>query len=161
MDPIKFALIGAGNIGGIYVDAFEQVPEANVQVVCDPVEVAGRKLADRCGVDWHADFETAVVRTDVDAVVVATPSGTHAEIAIAAARAGKHLLVEKPLEITLARVDSIIQAAEEAGVVLACVFPLAVFSWRGSGKGCAGKRQAGPPYACRHICEMVSTAKLL
>jgi predicted dehydrogenase len=55
---------------------------------------------------------------------VATPSGAHGEVAIAAAQAGKHLLVEKPLEITLARVDAILAAAEAAEVVLACVFPL-------------------------------------
>jgi predicted dehydrogenase len=124
MTPIRFALIGAGNIGKIYVAAFAQIPDAVVTVVCDSVEATGRALAEQCGAQWVADYRDAVARTDVDAVIVATPSGTHAEVAVAAASAGKHLLVEKPLEITLGRADAIIQAAEMAGVVLACIFGL-------------------------------------
>ena len=124
MNAVRFALVGAGNIAKIYAAAFAVIPDAKVTVVCNRTEAAGRALAQQCGAEWVADFHEAVRRDDVDAVVVATPSGTHADIAVAAAKAGKHLLVEKPLDITLARVDSIIHAAEEAGVVLACVFPL-------------------------------------
>ena len=124
MTPIRFALVGAGNIAKIYVSAFAQIPNAAVTVVCNRTAATGRPLAEQCGATWVADYQQAVARDDVDAVVVATPSGTHADIAVAAARAGKHLLVEKPLDITLTRVDAIIRAAEAAGVVLACVFPL-------------------------------------
>ena len=124
MEPVRFALVGAGNIAKIYVEAFAVIPEATVTVVCSRTEATGRVLAEKCGADWEADFHAAVQRADVDAVVVATPSGTHADVAVAAAQAGKHLLVEKPLDITLARVDSILQAVEAAGVVLAAVFPL-------------------------------------
>ncbi|GIV76911.1 Gfo/Idh/MocA family oxidoreductase [Litorilinea aerophila] len=124
MEPIRFALIGAGNIAQIYVDAFEHIPDARVTVVCNRTESRGRALAERCQAEWTDDYTQAVRRDDVDAVVVATPSGTHMEIAVAAAQAGKHLLVEKPIDITLPRVDRIIQSAQEAGVVLACVFPL-------------------------------------
>jgi predicted dehydrogenase len=60
----------------------------------------------------------------VDVVCVCTPSGAHAEIAEAAAAAGKHVVVEKPLEVTVERVDRIIEAAEKAGVKLTCIFPL-------------------------------------
>lgn len=121
---MRFALIGAGNIAKIYVEAFAVIPEARVTVVCSRTEATGRTLAEKCGAAWEGDFRVAVARDDVDAVVVATPSGTHADIAVAAAQAGKHLLVEKPLDITLPRVDSIIEAARDAGVVLASVFPL-------------------------------------
>lgn len=124
MDAVRFALVGAGNIAKIYVAAFAAVPDAVITVVCNRTEATGRALAQQCGADWVADFRAAVSRDDVDAVVVATPSGTHADVAVAAAQAGKHLLVEKPLDITLVRVDSILQAAEEAGVVLASVYPL-------------------------------------
>ncbi len=124
MHAIRFALVGAGNIAKIYVEAFAVIPDATVTVICSRSEASGRALAQECGAEWVADFHAAVRRDDVDAVVVATPSGTHADIAVAAAQASKHLLVEKPLDITLARVDTILHAAEEAGVVLACVFPL-------------------------------------
>ncbi len=124
MAPMRFALIGAGNIAKIYVQAFDAIPDAQVTVVCSRTQATGEALAATCGADWLPDYREAVARRDVDAVVVATPSGSHGEVAIAAAQAGKHILVEKPLEITLARTDAIIEAAQQAGVVLACVFPL-------------------------------------
>lgn len=124
MDEIRFALIGAGNIAKIYVEAFAAIPDAHVTVVCSRTEATGRALAEKAGAAWEGDFRVAVARDDVDAVVVATPSGTHADIAVAAAQAGKHLLVEKPLDINLARVDSILRAAADAGIVLASVYPL-------------------------------------
>jgi predicted dehydrogenase len=123
MDPIRFAIIGAGNIGKILAEAIAHVPQARVSVVCNRTEATGRPLAGRHNADWVADYQAAVGRDDVDVVAVCTPSGTHMEIAIAAAEAGKHLLVEKPLEITLSRVDRIIEAVDKAGVILACVFP--------------------------------------
>ncbi|HXF60331.1 MAG TPA: Gfo/Idh/MocA family oxidoreductase [Caldilineaceae bacterium] len=124
MPPLRFALIGAGNIAKIYAAAFAAIPEAQVTVVCSRGEAAGQALAAPLAARWLPDYRQAVSQPDVDAVVVATPSGTHGEIAVAAAQAGKHLLVEKPLEITLARVDAILAAAQAAGVILACVFPL-------------------------------------
>lgn len=124
MSTIRFAVIGAGNIGKIHVAAIQQIPNAQVTVVCNRTESAGRALAATCSADWVADYQQAVTRPDVDAVAVCTPSGAHAEVAVAAAQAGKHLLVEKPIEITLARVDQIIASAQQARVVLACVFPL-------------------------------------
>ncbi len=124
MQPLNFAVIGAGNIGKIQAEAIRHIPAARVTVVCNRGEAAGRALAENHGATWVADFHEAVTRDDVDVVTICTPSGTHAEIAIAAAEAGKHLLVEKPIDITLARVDQMLRAVEKAGVVLACVFPL-------------------------------------
>jgi UDP-N-acetyl-2-amino-2-deoxyglucuronate dehydrogenase len=123
MNPLSVAIIGAGNIGHVHVQAIAHVDDAQVTVVCDEVEPSGRALAQACGAEWTPSYEQAVTRADVDVVSVCTPSGTHAEIAVAAARAGKHLLVEKPIDVTLPRVDQIIGAAREAGVKLACVFP--------------------------------------
>ena len=123
MKPLNFAIIGAGNIGKILAEAIAHVPEARIAVVCNRTEATGRPLAERYGADWVAAYENAVARPDVDIVAVCTPSGTHLEVAVAAAQAGRHLLVEKPIEITLKRADAIIEAARKAGVILACVFP--------------------------------------
>lgn len=120
---MRFALIGAGNIAKIYLDAIANIPGAEIAVLCNRTEATGRALADQAGAAWTSDYGEAVGREDVDAVIVATPSGTHMEIGVAGAEAGKHLLIEKPLDITLARVDALIAAAQRAGVVLACVFP--------------------------------------
>jgi predicted dehydrogenase len=124
LESVKFAVVGAGNIAKIHVEAIKHIPAAQVTVVCNRTAATGQALAAFCGASWVADFAEAVARPDVDAVAVCSPSGTHAEIAIAAAQAGKHVLVEKPIDITLSRVDDIIAATQQAGVVLACVFPL-------------------------------------
>lgn len=120
---MRFALIGAGNIAKIYVDALAHIPEAEISVVCSRTEETGRALAAQADADWLPSFQEAVTRSDVDAVIAATPSGTHMEIAVAGAAAGKHLLIEKPVDITLPRIDAMLEAAQQAGVVLACVFP--------------------------------------
>lgn len=124
MQPLNFAVIGAGNIAKIQAEAIRHIPEARVTVVCNRTEATGRALAEKHGAVWVEDYTQAVARADVDVVTVCTPSGFHTEVAVAAANAGKHLLVEKPLDITLPRVDQIIEAAQRANVVLACVFPL-------------------------------------
>ena len=124
MEPLNFAIVGAGNIGHTHAEAITHIPDARVTVVCNRGAEAGRSLAQLHAADWMPHYEDAVQRPDVDVVSICTPSGSHAEIAVAAAAAGKHLLVEKPLDITLERVDQILSAARQAGVKLASVFPL-------------------------------------
>jgi UDP-N-acetyl-2-amino-2-deoxyglucuronate dehydrogenase len=124
VNTLRFAVIGAGNIAKIHVQALVQIPNSRVAVVCSRTEASGRALAAVCGADWEPDYLRAVQRADVDAVTICTPSTTHAEIGVAAANAGKHLLVEKPIDVTLDKIDRLIAAAQGTGVVLACVFPL-------------------------------------
>ena len=123
MQPLRFAVIGAGNIGKIHLQAIEEVPGAVATVLVSRTRATGQPIADTHGCTWCADWSQAILRPDVDAVAVCTPTGTHMEIAVAAAQAGKHLLVEKPLDITLERADAIIDAAVQNGVKLACIFP--------------------------------------
>jgi UDP-N-acetyl-2-amino-2-deoxyglucuronate dehydrogenase len=120
---LKFCIVGAGFISGVHAQALAQIPEATITVVCDKSEKAAAALADKAGAAWMTDYRQAVELDDVDVVCVCTPSGTHAEIAVAAAEAGKHLVVEKPLDVTLERVDRIVEAVRKAGVKLTCIFP--------------------------------------
>ena len=120
---IGFAIIGAGNIAGVQVEAIESIPDARVVVVCNRTEATGRAVAAGCGAQWTADLDAAVSHPDVDIVSVTTPSGAHAEPAVAAAAAGKHLMIEKPIEITLPRIEQIIDAARNNNVKLTCFFP--------------------------------------
>ena len=82
-------------------------------------------MADELGLhcELTTDLPTVLARSDVQIVIVTTPSGAHLEPAVAAARAGKHVVVEKPLEITTERCDRIIAACEENGVQLCTIFP--------------------------------------
>jgi UDP-N-acetyl-2-amino-2-deoxyglucuronate dehydrogenase len=118
------ALIGAGNIARTHAAAIAEIPNARLVAICDTSEPACRALAQEMGqVDWTGDLEALLARQDVDVVNICTPSGTHADLGIRAARAGKHLIVEKPLDITLQQADRLIAAARENGVKLSGIFP--------------------------------------
>lgn len=123
MKQTRFAIVGAGNIGGIHAQAIDAIPNAKLITVCDKSEESGKKLAQQYKVEWLSDCKDAVDRADVDIVCICTPSGSHAETAETAAAAGKHILTEKPLDITLERVDRIISACKKNKVLLGGVFP--------------------------------------
>jgi predicted dehydrogenase len=86
---------------------------------------SARKFADELKSDIaiFTDLQSALNRQDVHLVIITTPSGAHLQPAVAAARSGRHVVVEKPLEITTARCDAIIAACEEQGVQLCTIFP--------------------------------------
>lgn len=121
-EPVGFAIIGAGVIGPCHAQAIEQAPDARLVCVCDIIEERARELAEKYGAAWTTSIGEALIREDVEAVCVCTPSGMHGDHAIKAAEAGKHILCEKPIDITLRKIDETIQAAEENHVRLACVF---------------------------------------
>ncbi len=74
------------------------------------------------GVPYYQDYQDLLAREDIEVVNICVPSGLHKEIAVAAANAGKHVIVEKPLDITLERIDQIINACEKAGVKLSVIY---------------------------------------
>ncbi|WP_250005548.1 Gfo/Idh/MocA family oxidoreductase [Actinoplanes sp. M2I2] len=113
---VGVALIGAGRMGLFHGETLSRrLPGVRLAAVVDPVPGAAAKLgADRACAD------PAEVWDDprVDAVVIASPIRFHAELAVAAARAGKHVFCEKPMALTLSDADRVIEAARDAGVVL-------------------------------------------
>jgi len=118
-----FGIVGCGMISEYHAAAITELPNARLVAVQSRHEENARKLTEKYGVSWHRDYRELVRRDDVEIVCVCTPSGAHLEPAVAAAEAGKHVIVEKPLEVSLARADTIIQACEEHGVQLCAVFP--------------------------------------
>jgi len=110
-------------VGTHHVTAIAGVRNARLVAVCDVVEANARRFGEMTGVPWYIDYREIVKRDDIDIVDICTPSGFHMEPALAAIAAGKHCIVEKPLEITLGRCDRLIEAAEEAGVQLVTIFP--------------------------------------
>lgn len=118
--PVRFALVGTGNISGVHASAIKQVPGAQLSAA---YSIAGLEaFCEKHGCAAEASLEALVARKDVDAVCITTPSGSHGEPAIAALKAGKHVLCEKPIEITVERIDAMLAAAAEGGRILAAVF---------------------------------------
>ncbi len=120
---LGYAIIGAGNIGAVHAQALAHVPGTRLACVADSTREKAEALAGQYGGDWCGDFLSAVNRADVDVVCICTPSGAHVEPGVAAAEAGKHLVIEKPLDVTLERVDRLLDAARMAGVKTTCVLP--------------------------------------
>ncbi|MAT71072.1 MAG: oxidoreductase [Planctomycetaceae bacterium] len=121
--PIGYAIIGAGMISRFHARALDDVRGAKLIGCYDRNEHRSADFASEHGCQAFASLDDLLAAPQVDAVTIATPSGAHMEPAVAAAQAGKHVIVEKPLEITLKKCDKIIAACEAAGVKLATIFP--------------------------------------
>ena len=115
--PVRFALIGTGNIAGFHAEAIKQVPDALLVAAFSRSDPG--PFAEKYECAAVTSLDDLLRRDDVDAVCVTTPSGNHGDPAIAAMRAGKHVLCEKPLEITPERVDAMLACAKETGRILA------------------------------------------
>jgi predicted dehydrogenase len=118
-----FGIIGCGVIAPTHVKGIAACPEAELVACCDIDEEKGRKFAaDNGDLTFYTDYEQMVADPNVDVVCVCTPSGLHAECVIAAAKAGKNVFCEKPLDIDRDKMTAMIAACREANVKLGCVF---------------------------------------
>jgi len=118
-----FGIIGCGVIAPTHAKAIAACPEAELVACCDVDEEKGRKFAaDNGAAAFYTDYCQMVADPNVDVVCVCTPSGLHADCVIAAAKAGKHVFCEKPLDIQREKMTAMIAACRAAGVKLGCVF---------------------------------------
>jgi len=119
-ERIRIGLIGAGRIAQVYGQVLSDIGrDVELLVVADVRAEAAAETATRFGIpQWSADYRAVLDRNDVDAVIVATPTSTHVEVVKAAAAAGKEILCEKPLALTVAACDEAIAATHDAGVRL-------------------------------------------
>jgi len=124
MTPIRFAIIGSGGIAAKHAQAIAAVPGAELVAVWGQVPERGAKFAADLGVEFVTEIEALAARQDIDAITIATPSGTHEASALPFLKRGKAVLCEKPIEVTLAKIDSLLAAAEENHAVLAAVLQL-------------------------------------
>jgi UDP-N-acetyl-2-amino-2-deoxyglucuronate dehydrogenase len=118
-------IVGCGMIARFHARALAEVPGTKLVALVSRKKAGAQKMADELGlsVDVYDNLAQALTRRDVHIVIIATPSGAHSDPVIAAATAGKHVVVEKPLEITLERCDQIIEACARHGVQLCTIFP--------------------------------------
>jgi len=121
-NPVGFALIGAGNIAAFHARAIALVPQAHLVAVHSRRETEGAEFAATYGAQFVGNLDDLLARDDVQAVCITTPSGTHTQLGTLAARRGKHVLCEKPLDISPFGVDELVRACEENGVKLGAIF---------------------------------------
>ncbi len=124
--PLGFLIVGCGTIARFHVRALADIPGTRVVGLVGRTVDAPNRLATEMGltgIGVFSDLAIALRQPGIDAVIICTPSGNHLEPATIAAQAGKHVVVEKPLEITPERCDRIIEACNRAGVQLCTIFP--------------------------------------
>jgi len=121
--PHRIAIIGIGAIAGMHARAIADIPNTKLVSASCRTEEKGRKFSDQFNCRWFADYETMLDQEKPDVVTICTPSGAHLDPTLACAKRGIHVLCEKPLEISTARVDQMIGACRSAGVMLGGIFP--------------------------------------
>ena len=112
---IRIGIVGAGRIGLVHAESVTyHIPEAQVVMVTDVVLDNAKRLAERFGVPkYSADYMDLINDPDIDAVLVCSPTPTHADISIAAMKAGKHVFCEKPVHTSLEKIKEVAQVAKE------------------------------------------------
>jgi len=120
--PFRFAVAGCGAISRAHIESIKKMESARLVAVWSRTPEKAKAVALAHEVDWEESLEGLVSRDDVDGVIVCTPSGHHLEPALAAIDAGKHVVVEKPLEVTEERCQAIIDRAQAKGVQVGVIF---------------------------------------
>ena len=120
---LNWGIIGCGMISALHCNAVQASELTKIAAVCDIVEEKAKKAAEKYDVEKiYTDYNELLADPDIDVVSICTPSGIHGEIVQAAARAGKHVLCEKPMEITREKIDKTIEVVESSGIKMGCVF---------------------------------------
>ena len=119
---IRFGIVGCGMIAGFHAQALAEIEEAKLVACTSRSAKASDKFAKQHNCQSFATVEDMLKSASVDAVCICTPSGAHLEPAVAAANAGKHVVIEKPLEVTPERCDQIIMACSTNNVRLTTIF---------------------------------------
>lgn len=121
MRRVGFALAGCGDVAVKHAEAITFLEGSELVGVYDSNETVMNSLARRYGSKAYGDYHSLLKDPGIDVVVICTPSGLHASMGIAAARAGKNILVEKPMALTIGDADALIKACEKDGVILGVV----------------------------------------
>jgi predicted dehydrogenase len=124
MKKVGFGVIGTGIVGGAWhADVYSRMPQSKLVAVCDLNEQRANEVAKKFGASAvYTDYRQLLENPEIAAVSIATPDHAHREIAVAAAEAGKHILVEKPLATTVEDGEAMVKAAKNAKVKLAVDF---------------------------------------
>ncbi len=120
-EKFRFGIIGCGVIGPVHAAAINSLPDAQLVAVADTYVESAQKLAAAYGAMPYSDSAEMLAREQLDVVTVCTPSGMHGQDAIRVMRSGRHVIVEKPMEISRAALDEMLRVQQEMGVKLAVI----------------------------------------
>ena len=116
-----FGIVGTGTIGAFHASAIAMVPNARLVAATDGIPARAQDFAAEHGCAAEPSLDALLRRDDIDVVAVCVPSGLHAEVGIRAAAAGKHLVIEKPIDVRLDAADRLTETAKAAGIVMTVI----------------------------------------
>lgn len=117
MNKLNIGIVGAGRIGNVHAQSITyHIPEAQIKRVSDVRVEAAKALAEKYAIPFYSDNYMDIINDpEIDAVLVCSPTPTHADIAIAAMQAGKHVFCEKPVDLTIEKIRKTAEVAEQTG----------------------------------------------
>ena len=120
MKKLNVGIIGAGRIGQVHAKSITyHIPQAKIVAISDIYYEGAEKVAESLGIpNAYEDYHEILNNPEIDAVLICSSTDTHADIAVEAAEAGKHIFCEKPVDLTVAKIKKVIAAVEKAGVKL-------------------------------------------
>ncbi|MCA1319663.1 Gfo/Idh/MocA family oxidoreductase [Bacillus tianshenii] len=120
---IQFAIVGAGAIAPVYAGAINMHKDARLTAVCDKNPQTGEEFRKQHSIPtFYTDYKEMLQDPSIDVICICTPSGLHADMAIQAIEAGKHVIIEKPIALTMEDADRVIAAADKYKVKAAVAF---------------------------------------
>ena len=120
-EQVCFGIIGCGVIGPTHAKAISGLPDARLVAVADVVAEQAQQLADRYGATPYTNVQEMLDCEQLDVVNVCTPSGLHGDVACQAMRSGRHVIVEKPMEISHGAIEQMLRVQQESGVKMAVI----------------------------------------
>src|SRR4051812_25873435 len=118
---LNFGIVGYGMIAKIHAACIDEIEGAKLLAVCGNNRYKAETFAADYEAEVYTEFQKMLDNKDIDVVCILTPSGTHAELGTAAALAGKHIIVEKPIDITLEKTDKLLETCLVNNVKLCCI----------------------------------------
>ncbi|HZS76748.1 MAG TPA: Gfo/Idh/MocA family oxidoreductase [Ktedonobacteraceae bacterium] len=120
-EPLRFGLVGCGVIGPMHAEALKMLPDALLVAAADTRVERAQKLVEQYGGTAYSTLREMLERVPLDVVIVCTPSGMHGEHACQIMRAGRHVIVEKPMEVRREAIEEMLRVQRETGVKLAII----------------------------------------
>ena len=119
---LNFGIVGSGSITETHIKSIQKIRNAKVTAIFSRNKETAKKWSTQYNIQAYSDYEDFLKNDEMDIVTILTPSGTHADLGILAAKKGKHVIVEKPIDTTLAKTNELICVCREANVTLSCIF---------------------------------------
>ncbi len=124
---IRFGIVGSGVIASFHVQALQVMKNVEVIQICDIKEERAKEYGEKFNIAWTTNYDEMLANNNIDIIDIVVPSGLHADLGIKAAQAAKHVIVEKPIDVTLEKADALIDACNKSDVTLAVISQMRYF----------------------------------